>query len=50
MAWLRHHDRYNGGDFTHPDLPFWRDAAKKTVAMASLPLLGIGGARLSRSQ
>jgi predicted dithiol-disulfide oxidoreductase (DUF899 family) len=35
MSWLRHHDRYDGGEFADPDLPFWPDVAKKEVATAS---------------
>ena len=36
MAWLRHHDRYDGGQFADPNLPFWPDAAKSDLAaMAS---------------
>lgn len=35
MSWLRHHDRYDGGEFADPDLPFWPGVAKKEVAMAS---------------
>jgi predicted dithiol-disulfide oxidoreductase (DUF899 family) len=32
MAWLRHHDRYDGGEFADPDLPFWPDVAKTDLA------------------
>jgi predicted dithiol-disulfide oxidoreductase (DUF899 family) len=32
MAWLRHHDRYDGGQFADPNLPFWPDVAKTEVA------------------
>jgi predicted dithiol-disulfide oxidoreductase (DUF899 family) len=37
MAWLRHHDRYDGGDFADPDLPFWPAVAKTDLAAMSSP-------------
>jgi predicted dithiol-disulfide oxidoreductase (DUF899 family) len=32
MAWLRHHDRYDGGQFADPNLPFWPHVAKADIA------------------
>jgi predicted dithiol-disulfide oxidoreductase (DUF899 family) len=40
MSWLRHHDRYNGGAFADPDLPFWPDVAREEVARATSQCCG----------
>ncbi len=42
MAWVRHHDRYDGGGFADADKPYWPDVAKTAVAASEHGCCGAG--------
>ncbi|MDB5358291.1 MAG: hypothetical protein JWN24_4744 [Phycisphaerales bacterium] len=35
MEWVRHHDRYDGGDFADPDKPYWPKVGATSPSPAS---------------
>jgi predicted dithiol-disulfide oxidoreductase (DUF899 family) len=47
MSWLRHHDRYDGGKFADPNLPFWPEVAQKEVEAAGSSSSCCGSGRQS---